>query len=63
MEFDELYKNDADGIREMSAMASEIVREHYDPIIGRKQNDYMLAMFQTEDAIKNSLTADTDISL
>ncbi len=55
MEFDELYKNDADGISEMSAMASEIVREHYDPIIGREQNDYMLAMFQTEDAIKKQL--------
>ena len=50
-----LSAGDADGIREMSEMATEIVREHFDPLIGKKQNDYMLAMFQTEDAIKKQL--------
>ena len=50
-----LSAGDADGIREMSEMATEIVREHFDPLIGKEQNDYMLAMFQTEDAIKKQL--------
>ena len=39
----------------MSKMATEIVREHFEPLIGKEQNDYMLEMFQTEDAIKKQL--------
>lgn len=55
MEYTELYINDEKGINAMSAMATEIVREHYDPIIGKEQNDYMLAMFQSVDAIRSQL--------
>ena len=39
----------------MSKIATEIVREHFDPIIGKAQNDYMLDKFQTVDAINSQL--------
>lgn len=39
----------------MSEMAAEIVREHFDPIIGREQNDYMIKKFQSEAAIWEQL--------
>lgn len=50
MEFIELV-NDPETVVKMSAMATEIVREHYDPIIGKAQNDYMLERFQSPEAI------------
>ncbi len=55
MEFIRLQASDEQEIREMSAMAEEIVREHFDPIIGKEQNDYMIAMFQTPGAIRSQL--------
>ena len=36
----------------LSSLATEIVREHFDPIIGKAQNDYMLEIFQSISAIK-----------
>ena len=39
----------------MSAMAEVIVREHFDPLIGKEQNDYMITMFQTPEAIRSQL--------
>ncbi len=55
MHFEALKPEDDSGIREMSQMATEIVREHFDPIIGKEQNDYMIKMFQSEEAIRNQL--------
>ena len=55
MEFVRLQPNDEQGVRDMSAMAEKIVREHFDPIIGKEQNDYMIAMFQTPEAIHHQL--------
>ena len=55
MVFEYLKPEDEAGIVEMSAMATEIVREHFDPIIGRAQNDYMLQKFQTVGAIRGQL--------
>ena len=55
MVFEYLKPEDVAGIAEMSAMATEIVREHFDPIIGKAQNDYMLQKFQTADAIRDQL--------
>ncbi len=55
MEFTELFSDDADGISEMSEMAESIVREHYDPIIGKAQNDYMIPLFQSKEAIRRQL--------
>ena len=55
MEFIRL-QNDREQIQEMSDMASDIVREHYDPIIGKEQNDYMIALFQSPDSIRTQLS-------
>ncbi len=55
MTFERLALSDEGGIREMSAMATEIVREHFDPIIGKAQNDYMIGKFQTVEAIREQL--------
>ena len=55
MTFEELQLTDENGINEMSAMATEIVRAHYDPIIGKEQNDYMIDLFQTPAAIGGQL--------
>ena len=53
--FEKLTLTNEKEIEEMSAMATEIVREHFDPIIGKAQNDYMIAKFQTPAAIKEQL--------
>lgn len=55
MNFIKLSIENEAGISEMSKMATEIVREHFEPLIGKEQNDYMLEMFQTEPAIKKQL--------
>ncbi|MCH5265861.1 MAG: DNA/RNA nuclease SfsA [Lachnospiraceae bacterium] len=39
----------------LSQLATRIVREHFDPIIGTAQNDYMLARFQTVEAITSQI--------
>ena len=43
-------------IADLSALASSIVKEHYDPIIGAEQNDYMIAKFQSAASIKEQLS-------
>lgn len=48
-------ENDEKEIERMSAMATAIVREHFDPLIGKEQNDYMLSLFQTPGAIAAQL--------
>lgn len=55
MDFVKLTSDDVNGIKEMSEMATAILREHYDPIIGKEQNDYMLRMFQSEEAVAEQL--------
>ena len=55
MDFVRLTEDDVNGIKEMSDMATAILREHYDPIVGKEQNDYMLKMFQSEEAIREQL--------
>ena len=55
MLFQELTADSEAEIREMSAMASAIVREHYDPILGKAQNDYMLEKFQSVPALRDQL--------
>lgn len=55
MKFIKLSVENEAGISEMSKMATDIVREHFEPLIGKEQNDYMLEMFQTEQAIKEQL--------
>ena len=47
---------DANTAEELSALASAIVKEHYDPILGSSQNDYMINKFQSAPAIKDQLS-------
>ena len=56
MDFIKLTLGDVNGIKEMSEMATAILREHYDPIIGKEQNDYMLNMFQSVEAVTEQLS-------
>ena len=56
MDFIKLTLGDINGIKEMSEMATAILREHYDPIIGKEQNDYMLDMFQSVEAVTEQLS-------
>ena len=55
MNFEQLLLWDESHIMKMSEMATEILREHYDPIVGKAQNDYMLKKFQAADAIRSQL--------
>ncbi len=55
MEFKKVLINEIKDIEELSNLATSIVREHFDPIIGKKQNDYMLNMFQSVPAICEQL--------
>ena len=50
-----VYADDAESIRTLSALAQKIVREHFDPIIGKEQNDYMISLFQTIPAITEQI--------
>ena len=43
-------------ITDLSALASAVWKEHYDPIIGAEQNDYMIAKFLSPSAIKEQLS-------
>ena len=38
-------------VSELSALASAIVKEYYDPLLGPAQNDYMIEQFQSVPAI------------
>lgn len=49
-------KVDIADAEELSALATSIVREHYDPILGSQQNDYMLEKFQSPSSIKDQIT-------
>jgi len=55
MVFEKLSLSDEGAVEEMSAIATAIVREHYDPILGKEQNDYMLKKFQSAQAIRGQL--------
>ena len=55
MYFELMIKDYEQEIKEMSEMATAILRDYYDPIIGKEQNDYMLEMFQSEDAIREQV--------
>ena len=55
IDFSMLRADETERIAEMSRMATEILREHYDPIVGKQQNDYMLDKFQSVKAIGEQL--------
>lgn len=56
LKFAPLEPDDAAGVERMSALASSIVKEHFDPIIGEAQNDYMIERFQSPAAIAGMLS-------
>jgi ribosomal protein S18 acetylase RimI-like enzyme len=55
MNYEKILENDVRAIQELSALATEILKEHYEPIVGAEQNDYMLRMFQSVPAITEQL--------
>lgn len=55
IKFISVRAEDAARIEALSAFATEIVREHFDPIIGKAQNDYMLARSQSAAAIQTQI--------
>ena len=55
MEFREIFLLDEKGIEELSSLATEIIREYYDPLLGKTQNDYMIELFQSVPALKRQL--------
>lgn len=42
-------------VETLSRVATQIVREYYDPLLGKAQNDYMLQKFQSVPAITEQL--------
>ena len=51
----ERMTSDKKEIAKMSEIATAIIRDYYNPIIGKEQNEYMIKMFQTEEAILEQL--------
>jgi len=52
----ELSGNDSEKAYELAELAREIWTEHYTPIIGAGQVEYMLSKFQSADSIMNDIT-------
>ena len=55
MDFVELQAGDKRGIERMAQLASGIWREHYTPILGVEQLDYMIPRFQSAEAVAEQL--------
>lgn len=55
MTFRRVDAAEADQIRALSELATAIVKEHYDPILGAEQNDYMIRKFQSVQGITDQL--------
>ena len=55
--FEELHLSEDENVRVMSELASAIIKDYYDPLLGEEQNDYMIEMFQSYTSIKNQLAA------
>ena len=53
----EIRKVDVSEIEALSKLATKIVREHYDSIIGVETNSYMLNKFQSVQGIKSQFEA------
>lgn len=53
--FEQITLQDGRRVEELSQLASSVVKEVFDPMIGAEQNDYMIHLFQTVPAIKGQL--------
>ena len=56
MKYIKLSPADESLITDLAALAASIWKEHYDPIVGAEQNDYMIEKFQSSAAITQQLT-------
>ena len=56
LQFEELRADDEKRIGEMSALAGQIWKEYYDPLLVDGQNDYMIALFLSPEAIDEQLS-------
>ena len=63
MQYIKLTQTDENLITDLASLAAEIWKEHYDPIIGAEQNDYMIEKFQSSAAIKEQLSRDISYCL
>lgn len=55
MELIKLNPSSDEEIKIMSDMATEILLDYYTPILGSKQNEYMVKKFQSVEAVKGHL--------
>ncbi|MGI6161251.1 MAG: GNAT family N-acetyltransferase [Christensenellales bacterium] len=55
MHYEKISSSDVLAIQELSKLATEIVKQHFDAIIGAEQNDYMIRKFQSVFAIIEQL--------
>lgn len=61
LRFIKASSDDEKGIQKLSAMAAEIIKDYYDPIIGPDQNDYMIEMFQSPEGLKRQIDANHSV--
>lgn len=54
-EFISISGKNRNEIERLSEFAAQIVKRHFDPIIGAAQNDYMIGRFQTPQAIEQQI--------
>ncbi|MFW6280687.1 MAG: GNAT family N-acetyltransferase [Halanaerobium sp.] len=55
MQFKKVEKDDFSSVQRLSKLAAEIVKKHFDPIIGPEQNDYMIEKFLSVESITEQL--------
>ncbi|MCD7829767.1 MAG: GNAT family N-acetyltransferase [Clostridiales bacterium] len=55
MKFTPVLPGQDAAIEQLSVLATSIIKEHFDPIIGPAQNDYMLEKFQSVPALREQL--------
>jgi ribosomal protein S18 acetylase RimI-like enzyme len=55
MNYIKVNVDDKNAIKELSILATMIVKEHYDPIVGEIQNNYMIDKFQSASSIEKQL--------
>jgi diamine N-acetyltransferase len=53
--FRKVTGTDTEAVQQLSVLATRIVKEHFDPIIGSAQNDYMISRFQTAAALTEQI--------
>lgn len=53
--FEHVRAGQTQKIEDLSRLATQIVREHFEPIIGAAQNEYMIGRFQTPEAIARQI--------